>query len=85
METFHIAHISDSSHGWLRVPKSLVIRLNILPDITPYSYEDDSWYYLEEDQDARTFSNAMINAHLKFITTNVNDGDSSPIRNLPRV
>jgi hypothetical protein len=49
----------DPGHGWLRVPRSLLIELGIRDKITSYSYMKGNYVYLEEDQDLSTFIDAM--------------------------
>ena len=71
----------DAGHGWLAVPKSISLAANYKSE---YSYQDATHYYLEEDCDASNFIEAWHNANplerIKVIE--VNDGDSSPIRDL---
>lgn len=50
--------VLDSSHGWLKVPVSELERLNIVEDITTYSYVRNDVAYLEQDVDMGTFLNA---------------------------
>jgi len=45
-------------HGWLRVPLSELKKFNILEDISPFSYTDGEFAYLEEDVDMGTFLTA---------------------------
>lgn len=52
---YTFTHFSDPAHGWLRVRLSLVKRLGILPQITPYSYIKGQTLYLEEDMDMTLF------------------------------
>ena len=68
----------DASHGWLQVPKKLLAQLGILNKITPYSYEDNIYAYLEEDCDLDTFFMAMRNKGytVNMININVPDFDS---------
>ena len=40
---------SDSSHGWAKVPKSLLKELGIEKSVSSYSYMRDDYAYLEED------------------------------------
>ena len=47
---------SDYSHGWLRVPCTLIDELGIESKISSFSYKDDTHYYLEEDQDYGVFA-----------------------------
>lgn len=52
--TFH----ADAGHGWLEVPRSLLVHLGIDRDITGYSYMNGNSAYLEEDLDASRFFEA---------------------------
>lgn len=56
MKTFD--YIQDPGHGWIKVPVSLLINLNIDQEITCFSYYRDGFAYLEEDCDASRFFNA---------------------------
>ena len=49
---------SDPGHGWLQVPKELVKKLGFRKAISPYSYQDKEYLYLEEDCDASLFEKA---------------------------
>lgn len=48
-------YYNDPGHGWLAVPRSLVIELGIERQISPYSYQRGETVYLEEDRDAGIF------------------------------
>lgn len=50
--------VLDSSHGWLKVPVSELERLNIVEDITTFSYVRNDMAYLEQDADMATFLTA---------------------------
>jgi len=70
---------SDSGHGWLEVPVSLLKELGIQYDISRYSYlsKCHNYAYLEEDCDYTRFAIAMEKAGRKFSYTEVyKDGDS---------
>ena len=54
--------ISDPRHGWLEVPVSELTRLGIARQITHYSYRKGQMAYLEEDQDAGTYIQALEDA-----------------------
>jgi len=56
MKTFD--YIQDPGHGWIKVPVTLLLELNIAGDISPYSYYKNGFAYLEEDCDAARFMNA---------------------------
>lgn len=46
---------SDPGHGWLAVKKSELTELQIMQEITGYSYMKGETVYLEEDCDMTTF------------------------------
>jgi len=50
---------SDPQHGWLKVPRQLLVTLGIATAISPYSYQRGDWAYLEEDVDCSRFCRAM--------------------------
>jgi hypothetical protein len=43
--------ISDSGHGWVRVPRHEIKELGISDKVSRFSYVDAYWVYLEEDCD----------------------------------
>lgn len=45
----------NSHHGWLQVPISELVELDILEEMSPFSYRDKEFAYLEEDMDMGTF------------------------------
>jgi ABC-type transport system substrate-binding protein len=53
---------TDPGHGWAKVKISLLEKLGIAKEITSYSYMRGQYAYLEEDQDASTFMQAMKKA-----------------------
>lgn len=74
---------SDSGHAWLKVPMSQVLALNLQDKITACSYTDGHHVYLEEDQDAGLFLDAIKMSDLDFeLKDKYQDGDSF-IRRLP--
>jgi len=54
-KTMRYKFFRDWGHGWLRVPVDHLLKLGIINAITPYSYINGSWAYLEEDCDYGTF------------------------------
>lgn len=74
----------DTGHSWLKVPKADLVGYRVRGGhITEFSYQDNDYVYLEEDVDAIKF--LMRERKLREIETVwINDGDLSPIRNLPR-
>lgn len=59
MKTKTYDFYADPSHGWLKVSRDELNGLNILSEITGYSYQRNGSVYLEEDDDLSTFTNAM--------------------------
>lgn len=50
----------DPGHGWLKVPRNMLIDLGILNKISAYSYERGGYVYLEEDQDSYIFFKTFV-------------------------
>ena len=75
---------NDPSHGWVKVKRSLLAKLNILHIITNSSYERKEFVYLEEDYDASTFHYAYVKAYgLKPIYKSFHTNRQSKIRRYP--
>lgn len=73
--------LTDPGHGWIKVPKKLLVELGIADKITPYNYMRGDFAYLEEDADAATFFEAMKAAG-KSIEQRVRSADKpSRVRN----
>lgn len=77
VEPFIFHH--DAGHGWLAVPIDFCRWLGITSDVSPYSYCDSSFLYLEEDCDATLFDNAMKAKGLSYKTESLYQ-DPSPVR-----
>ena len=52
-------YFQDPGHGWIRVTKSKLVKLNIHEKISRYSYMKGTAVYLEEDSDAPKFLRAL--------------------------
>jgi len=59
--TYHY-HI-DPGHGWIEVPFSELLDLEIDDKISHYSYRDDDRCFLEEDCDAGVWERAYEQKH----------------------
>jgi hypothetical protein len=60
MRTGHTFY-NDPGHAWLQVQRSDLKLLGIEKKISGYSYQDNEGFvYLEEDQDAGTYLNAIF-------------------------
>jgi len=49
----------DPGHGWLQVPRQLLVKLGIEDKITVFSYLNGTTVYLEEDCDMSIFIEAF--------------------------
>lgn len=54
-----LTFINDPGHGWLRVLLTDIAALGIETQITPYSYIEGQYAYLEEDLDAPCYLEAL--------------------------
>jgi hypothetical protein len=77
----------DPGHAWLRVKRQEIIDLNIQHRISPYSYQNGQYVYLEEDCDAGVFLYAKYGKDISFrelevlgIITDKHTNGSSTIR-----
>ena len=69
---------SDAGHGWLKVPKALILELGIADKISHFSYERSDSVYLEEDCDFSLFAEAYSpNERLRLTEVN---SDRSRVR-----
>jgi hypothetical protein len=84
----------DAGHGWLQVPKSIIQDMGIADKITPFSYQDQNNFYLEEDCDMSLFLMAAgmdydhgdaikkLRRDVFFTYVDRQQVDYSPIRNM---
>ena len=76
----------DGGHAWLKVSKDTFNRTNLtMRSISCFSYHDNNNYYLEQDVDATAYLKNLNDQNIKYSFIDVDDGDYSPIRNLPHV
>ena len=54
-----IKDFGDPGHAWARFPKARLVKLGIADKITPYSYQNGSNAFLEEDCDLSTLMAAL--------------------------
>ena len=80
IKTRNLTFYSDPSHGWLKVPKSLLKKLAVSDKITSHSYMRDKFVYLEGDKDADIFLKAMNVANYPYAITEWHTDKSSQIR-----
>jgi hypothetical protein len=57
---------SDAGHGWLKVPKAMLVDLGIAGEISHYSYQYGDYAYLEEDCDMGIFIQAYKGRGFNF-------------------
>lgn len=60
----HLTFVNDPGHGWLKVPLTDIAALGIETEITPYSYIEGQFAYLEEDLDAPRYLNTLASQNL---------------------
>jgi hypothetical protein len=76
---------SDDGHGWLRVPKYIVLDLLGLDKISNYSYENNGWLYLEEDVDCTIFLNKLNELKHVYTIKHSRKKGQSHIRNYGKI
>jgi len=62
MKTLTLNYYQDSGHGWVKAKLSLLQKLNIVDQISPYSYLRKDNVYLEEDCDLSRLYEALDKA-----------------------
>jgi hypothetical protein len=74
MKTKIVYAFSDGGHGWAKVKRSELIKLNIENKITGFSYQRGEFVYLEEDCDLTTYVKALnaSGIQVKFKETHSN-------------
>ena len=48
-------HFTDPGHGWYKVSREILRKMDLLDKISSFSYQKGDWVYLEEDCDATIF------------------------------
>lgn len=72
----------DYRHGWIAVKRKLLEDLNLIDQISAYSYERGKTVYLEEDSDAEKLLKLLDNSQIKYrIVEGSRNYEVSPIRN----
>ena len=77
----NIIKYCDPGHGWYKVPRKLLQKLDIEDKISPYSYQYKDMTYLEEDCDADILLTALENKDIAFKIKQSHANRSSRIRN----
>lgn len=80
----NIIHYCDPGHGWMKVRKSLLVKLEIAHLISSYSYERKEMAYLEEDCDAGLLLKALDRKGVKWAIKSSHTDKQSKIRNYKR-
>jgi hypothetical protein len=72
---------ADPGHAWARIPKAKLVQLGIADKISPYSYQNGTNAFLEEDCDLSVLIRALIEHgyEIKFNESHANK--QSKIRN----
>lgn len=80
MKSISLQNFSDPSHGWLKVKKTLLSKLNIHNKISRYSYIRGDYAYLEEDCDAPILIDTLTAMGINVKITHNYANKSSKIR-----
>jgi len=73
--------LSDPGHGWLKVPRDLIIDLDIECIISGFSYQFKDNVYLEEDRDAGIFHVKYTEKYGEYRELNKYTNNQSRVRN----
>ena len=77
-------YFTDSGHGWFKVSKELLKKLNIADKVSSYSYQFKEWAYLEEDCDASLLFSALDSAGIEWTYKEFHTDKASKIRSYDR-
>ncbi len=74
-------HFTDPGHGWFKVSRKMLFKMDLLEKISSFSYHKGDWVYLEEDCDATIFfdryKELFGEQYTIKITQNISDNPSS--------
>ena len=76
--------VSDPGHGYLRVKLEDLVKYGVEKKISPYSFKNDKFGWLEEDIDAGTFLEAVKAAGDEPNITYVSINSDATCRRYPR-
>ena len=74
----------DPGHSWVRVPLKEIAKLGIEGNLTSYSYMKGDFAYLEEDQDAAVYADAMKAAGITLKLVDLTRTRYAKLRNYPQ-
>ncbi|MGV2866376.1 hypothetical protein [Achromobacter sp. AGC39] len=83
MQTTYHFH-EDPGHAWLEVKRAELVRLNLIGQISGFSYQRGDSVYLEEDCDASLFISEKRKRGEEIRFTDSHTNHSSPIRSYDR-
>ncbi len=72
---------SDPQHGWIKVPRKLLVELGVADQITTCSYQNGDFVYLEWDCDAVIFFDRLKDQGVTPVIRSKSTDRSSRIRN----
>lgn len=86
MKNLKLKFYHDAGHGWLAVKRTVLIQLDIIKNISDYSYQSEtgSTVYLEEDCDATTLIKALESKGIQYQFEHIEHKNRSRIRSMPR-
>ncbi len=80
MTKLTLNYYQDPSHGWVKVPITLLKQLGIEQDISHYSYMRNNYAYLEEDCDLSRLLKALDSNGILWRLREYNSNKQSKIR-----
>lgn len=83
-DKLQITYHQDAGHGWIEVPRSLLLEHGVECLITSYSYQSGDRVFLEEDQDAATLLKKLEAAGVEYDVKEYYCGNWAFVRNFPR-
>lgn len=84
MKSKILNYYSDPGHGWVKVSKDFLVKMEISEKISIFSYQKSNFAYLEEDCDLSLLIQSMKQKNIQPIIRQYNTNKSSKIRSYDR-
>ena len=80
MRKITLNKFSDPAHGWIKISLKHLKELELIDQITPFSYINNKHAYLEEDLDASRLLNRLEELNIPYSFNYYDSFGSSKIR-----
>lgn len=80
MRKITLNKFSDPAHGWIKISLKHLNQLNLIENITPFSYINNKHAYLEEDLDASRLLDRLEELNIPYSFNYYHAYGSSKIR-----